>query len=97
MKIEMVLAQASMYQNDNKRSLKSSRQCSYEAKHKNRQKCNTRYRKWAYPKTTELNVTTTPICDVGCQSYKVDVRNEHCSIGLMSFDQIEVVTCMLQI
>lgn len=33
-KTETVLVQASMYKNDNKHSLKSRKQCSYEAKHK---------------------------------------------------------------
>lgn len=79
MKTEIVLIQASMYQNDDKRPLKSITQCPYEEKHKNRQKCNTSHGKWAYPKTTKLNVPTTPRCDVGCQGYKVDVRNELCA------------------
>jgi len=97
MKTEIVLVQDSMYQNNSKHSLKSRRQCSYEAKHKKRQKCNTRHGKWPYPKTTELNVPTTPRCDVGCQIYKVDVRNELYSVQLMSFDKIEVVTHMRHI
>ncbi len=35
-KNETMLIQAGMYQNDSKRSMKSSRQHSYEAKHKKR-------------------------------------------------------------
>ena len=96
-KIETVLVQASMYQSDSKCSLKSSRQCSYEAKHKKRQKCNTRHGKQAYPKSLELNVPTTPRCDVVCQSCKVYVRNELCNVRFMSFVKIEVVTHMAQI
>jgi len=69
-----------MYQNDSEHSLKSSKQHSYESKHKKCPKCNTRHRKQAYPKTTELNVPRNPRCNVGCQSYKVDVRNELYSI-----------------
>jgi hypothetical protein len=96
-KTETELGQASIYVNDSKHSKKSSKQYSHKRKHKKRQKCNTRHGKRAYPKTAELNVPTAPRCDVGCQSYKVDVRNELCSIRLMSFDNIEVVTRMPQI
>ena len=81
MKTETVLIQAIMYQNDNKRSQKSRRQHSYKEKHKKRQKCNTRHGKWAYPITNESNVPKSPRCDVGCQSYKVDVRNERCGMS----------------
>jgi len=96
-KTEMVLVQVSMYQNDSMHSLKSSRKHSYEVKQKKRQKCNTRHGRWAYPKTTKLNVLMNPTYYVGRQSYKVDVRNELCSVWLMSFDKIEDVTCMPQI
>ena len=94
MKIEMVLVQDSMYQNNNKRSLKLRRQRSYKAKHKKCQKCNTRHENQAYPKTVQLNVPTTSRCSAGCHRCKVDVRNELYNIHLMRFDQIEVVTCM---
>ena len=97
MKTKMVLVQARMYQNNNKHSLKSRRKHSYDVKHKKRQKCNTSHGKWAYPKTVDLSVPTSPRCDVGCQRCKVDVRNELCGIKLMSFDNIEVVTCIAQI
>jgi len=96
-KTKTVLEQASMCQKVRKHSLKSSRQNSYETKHKKHKKCNTRHGKRAYPKTTELNVLTSPRCDVECQHFKVDVRNELCTIQLMSFDNIEVVMCMPQI
>ena len=95
MKIETELGQAIIYVNDNKRSMKSSKQYSYKRKHKKRQKCSTRHGKRAYPKIAELNVLTALRCDVGCQSYKVDVRNEVCNVRLMIFDNIEVVMCML--
>lgn len=62
----MMLVKASMYKNNKKRSLKSRRQHSYEAKQKKCQKCNTLHGMGAYPKTTELNVTTAPKCGVGC-------------------------------
>lgn len=65
-KTEMVLVQSIMYQNDSKHLLKSIRKHSYEAKHKKDQKCNTRHGRQAYPKTTELNFSTTPRCNVGC-------------------------------
>ena len=97
MKTETKLGQASIYVNNNKRSNKSSKQYSYKQKHKKRHKCSTRHGKRAYPKTTELNVLTIPRCDVGCQSYKIDMRNELCNVRLMSFDNIEVVTCMPRI
>lgn len=93
-KTEVMLGQASMNQNNRKHSLKSSRQHSYKAKHKKCQKWNARYEKRAYPKTNELNVPTNPRCNVGCQSCKIDVRNELCIIQLMSFDKIEVATRM---
>lgn len=99
-KTEMVLIQASMHQRDKKRSLKSSIQHSYEVKHKMCQKHSVRHEKWAYPKRVELNVLTTPICnDVmwDVKVRKVDVMNELCSVQLMSFDKIEVVTHMPQI
>ena len=94
---EIMLVQASMYQNDNKHSLKSGKQHSYEAKRKKRHKCNTRHEKRTYPKTTELNVPTTPRCNVGCQSYKVDVSNELYSVWLRIFDKIEFAIRMPQI
>jgi len=97
MKTEMVLVQAIMYQNDIKRSLKSSRQHSYEAKHKKHQKCNRRHEKQAHPKTDVLNVPMTPRCNMGCQSYKVTMRNKLCSVRFMCFDKIEDVTHMPQI
>jgi len=90
-KYEIELGQAIIYANDIKRSKKSRKWYSHKQKHKKRQKCSTRNGNWAYPKTVELNVSTTPRCDVGCQSCKDDVRNELCSIRLMSFDNIEVV------
>ena len=97
MKTKTVLVQASMYKKDNNHSLKSSRQHSYEEKHKKFQKCNARHGKQDYPKTTELNVPIAPRSDVGCQNCKVDVRNEICSVRLMIFDKIKVVTCMPKI
>lgn len=96
-KTETELGQASIHVNNSKRSKKLSKQYSYKWKHKKRQKCNTRHGKWAYPKTAELKVATTPRRDVGYQSCKVDVRNELCNVWLMSFDNIEVVTRMSQI
>lgn len=86
-----------LHQNDNKNSLKLSRYPSHEEKHKKLQKHNTIHEKWAYPETTELNVSTTPRCNVECQRCKVDVRNELYSIQFMSFDKIKVVTHMPQI
>lgn len=62
-----------------------------------RQKCNTRHEKWAYLKTAELNVLMTPRCNVGFQSYKVDVRNELCNVWFLSFGKIEDVMRMPQI
>ena len=97
MQIETMLVQASKYQNDSNRSLESSRQHSYKEKHKKCQKCNTRHGKQDYPKTIELNVPRNPRCDVGCESYKVDFRNELCSVQFMSFNKLEYVTCMHQI
>ena len=96
-KTETVLVQASMHVNESKHSRKSRKQYSQMRKHKKREKCSTRHGKRAYQKITELNVLTSPRCDVGCQSYKVDARNELCSIRLMSFDNIEVLTHMPQI
>ena len=58
---------------------------------------NARHEKRACPETTELNVPMNPRCNVGCQSYKVDVRNEFYNVQFMSFDQIEVVTRNSQI
>lgn len=49
------------------------------------------------PKTAELNVLTTPKCDVGCPSCKNNVRNELCNVWLMIFYNIEVATRMPQI
>lgn len=60
MKTETVWVQDSMYQNDNKRSLKSSRQHSYEAKHKRHQKFNTSHGRQGYPKIAEVNVPMSP-------------------------------------
>ena len=96
-KTEMVLVHTRMYQNNSKHSLKSSRQHSYEAKHKKFQKCNIGHGKKAYPKNVELSMPTAPRCDVGCQSCKVDVRNDLCIIQLMRFHNIEVVTRMSRI
>lgn len=79
-KAKIVLVQANMYQNDSKFSLKLSIQCSYEAKHKKGQKCNTRHERRAYYKTAELSEPTTPRCDVGWQRCKVDVRYELYSV-----------------
>ena len=95
-KNEPELGQASTYVNENQHSKKSRKQYSYKRKDKKRQKCSIRYGKRAYPKTAELNVSTAPRCDVGCQSYNVAVRNKICSVWMMSFDNIEVVTCMPQ-
>ena len=75
MKLEIVLGQASIHVNDRKRSKKSSKHYLHKRKHKKWHKCNTRHGKRAYPKIVELNVPTTPRCDVRCQSCKVDVRN----------------------
>jgi len=50
-----------------------------------------------YPETTKMKVSKTPGCNLGCQSYKVDLRNELYSIQFMSFDKIEVMTHMPQI
>ena len=96
MKAKIMLAQASMYQNNNKRSLKSSKQHSYEVKHKKYQKCNPRHGKQTYPNTAEMNVPTTPRCNMGCQSRKVNVRNELCSVCFMTFDKVEDVMHMPQ-
>jgi len=80
MQTERMLVQASIHVNDNKCSLKSSRQHSYKVKHKKHQKWNTRNEKWDYQKIDEMNVPTTPRCNVGCQSWKVNVRNELCNV-----------------
>jgi len=96
-KTEAVLLKANIHKNERKHSLKSSKQHSHEAKHKKQQKRSTRHEKRAYHETTELNVLTSLRCNVGCQSYKVNVRNEICIIWLMSFYKIEVVTYMPQI
>lgn len=96
-KTKTVLVKAIMYQNNSKNSLKSSRHHSYEVKQKKHQKCNTRHGRQAYPKTIKRNVLTNPRCDVGCQSFKVDVRNEIYNVEFMSFDKIEEVTCTPQI
>ena len=93
-KTDTVLVQAIMHVNDRKHSKKSSKEYTYKRKIKRQQKCSIRHGKQAYAKTTELNVPTAPRCDVGCQSCKVDVRNELCSIRLMSFGNIDVVTHM---
>lgn len=96
-KTETKLRQANVYLNDNKHSKKSRKQYSHKWKHEKWHKCSTRHGKRAYPKTVDLNVSTAPRCDMGCQRCKVDVMNELCNVWLMSFDNIEVVTCMPQI
>ena len=75
-KTETELEQASIHVNDSKHSKKSRKQYSYKRKAKKRQKCNINQGNQAYPKATDMNVPTAPRCDVGCQSCKVDVRNE---------------------
>ena len=77
--------------------MKLIRQHSHKAKHKKRQKHNARHEKKNYLETTKLEVLKTPRCNVGCQSYKIDVRNELCSVCFISFDKIEVKTCMPRI
>lgn len=94
MKTEKVLLQANIHQNGSKCSLKSSRHYSHKAKQTKQQNHNERHEKWASPKTIELSVSTNSRCNVGCQSCKFDVRNELCSIRLMSCNRIEVVMCM---
>jgi len=86
-----------MYQNDNENSLKSSKQHSYEAKHKKCQKCNAGHENQAYLKINELNVPKNPRCNVGYYSHKVNAINEIYNILLMSFDKIEVAMSMVQI
>ena len=93
----MVLLQANIYQNDRKRSLKSSKQCSHKAKHKKQQKRSARHEKQTYPEKTKLKVPKTLGCNVGSQSCKVDVRNDLCGIQFMNFDKIKVMTHMPQI
>jgi len=65
-KTEIVLLKANIHQNDIQRSLKSSRQQSHKEKQKKRQKGSTRHEREAYPKIVELNVPTTPRCNVRC-------------------------------
>ena len=65
MKTKIELGQASIYVSDSKHSKKSRKKYSHKKKHKKRHKCSTRHGKRAYPKTTELNVSTAPRCDVG--------------------------------
>lgn len=96
-KTDTELGQPRIHVNNSRHSKKSRKQYSHKRKHEKRQKCSIRHGKRAYPKTAELNVQTAPRYDVGCQSCKVEVRNEICNIRLMSFYNIKVVMCMPQI
>ena len=75
-KTETVLVQANMHANDSKHSQKSSKQHSHKPKHKKRHKRCKRQVKRTYPKIAEMDVSKTPGCVVGCQSSKIDVKNE---------------------
>lgn len=41
-----------------------------------RQKINKRHEKWTYPKKFELSLSNASRCDGGCQSSKIEVKNE---------------------
>lgn len=93
----MVLLQANIHQNDTKCSLKSSKQHLHKEKHKKRQKCSGSHEKKTYPKITKLKVPKAPGCDVGCQSCKINVRNEIFNVWFISFDKIKVMMRMPKI
>jgi len=92
-----MLLQDNIYKKGRNYSLKSRRQHSQKAKQKNGQKRRARHENGAYPEIVELNVPMNPRCNVECHSYKIDVRDDIYNVHLMSFDKIEVVTCMLEI
>ena len=75
-KIETILLQDNVHENDSKNSQKSSKQHSHKPKHKKRQKCCKRQVKRTYLEIAELDVMKTPGCVVGCHIFNIDVKNE---------------------